>query len=196
MTITAIASSAQVTDRLAWVSVPRVSQVPASAAVWLDGLDPSHLPDGRFDAAPKDVETGVMGLLEAAETPNADWRAWFARDCAALAAAFARQMGARILNVRLDRITDNACRRVHADVVSARMLCTYRGPSTLVVPSCHADDAAQDPDGYAGPFLAPQRFEAAILPGRLTAKPTFHRSPQIEGTGLVRLLLVVSPQEA
>jgi hypothetical protein len=175
-----------------WISLPRPAPVPSQAAAWLDDLDPKHIPDGRFDASPGDVALGVTALLAAAKTPPSGWQSWLADDCASLADDFARQVGAERVNVRLDRIDDNACCRIHADVAAARMVCTYRGPSTCVVPACHAKDAAEHPDTYAGPFLAPERFEAAILPGSLSTSPVLHRSPRIEGKGHARLLLVVA----
>jgi len=176
-----------------WISLPRPAPVPSEAAAWLDDLDPKHIPDGRFDAAPGDVALGVTALLAAAKTPPSGWQSWLAEDCASLADGFARQVGAERVSVRLDRIDDNACRRIHADVAVSRMVCTYRGPSTCVVPTSAAGAAAQNPDTYDGPFVMPERFEAAILPGTLSASPVLHRSPRIEGPRQVRLLLVVSP---
>lgn len=180
-------------DNTPWMSLPRHEQVPFQAAAWLDELDPLHLPDGRFEAAPGDVGLGITTLLAAAKTPPSGWQGWLADDCATLAGGFARHMGIDRVGVRLDRIADNACCRIHADVATARMVCAYRGPSTCVVPASHVTAAGERPDDYAGPFLRPDRFEAAILPGSLSASPVLHRSPRIEGTGLVRLLLVVSP---
>jgi len=183
----------RVQETAPWISLSRCEQVPFQAAAWLDGLDPAHLPDGRFEAVPGDAGLGIQALLAAAKTPPSGWQSWLADDCAALAESFARRMGAERVCVRLERIDDNACCRIHADVATARMVCAYRGPSTCVVPSGHVSAAAESPDTYDGPFLRPDRFEAVILPGSLSASPVLHRSPQIEGTGLVRLLLVVSP---
>ncbi len=176
-----------------WISLPRHEQVPFQAAAWLDALEPEHLPDGRFECGSGDVAIGITALLATAKTPPSGWQSWLADDCAALADGFARQMGVERVCVRLDRIADNACRRIHADVATARMVCSYRGPSTCIVPGSHVSTAAESPDDYSGPFLTPDRFEAAILPGTLSAAPTLHRSPRIEGSGQVRLLLVVSP---
>ncbi len=175
-----------------WISLPRPAPVPSEAAAWLDNLDPKHIPDGRFDASPGDVALGVTALLAAAKTPPSGWQSWLAQDCASLADGFARQMGAERVSVRLDRIDDDACCRIHADVATARMVCTYRGATTCVVPNGQVRAASKNPDTYNGPFVTPDRFEAAILPGTLSASPVLHRSPRIEGTGQVRLLLVVS----
>lgn len=185
-------------ERVPWASLARHEPVPQHAAAWLDQLDPEHLPNGRFEvmlgnAGPSDVGLGITALLAAAKTPASGWQSWLADDCASLAGDFARRMGIERVCVRLERIVDNACCRIHADVATARMVCSYRGPSTCVVPPGHVSAAAQRPDDYDGPFLMPDRFEAAILPGSLSASPTLHRSPRIEGTGCVRLLMVVSP---
>ncbi|MGD1935280.1 MAG: DUF1826 domain-containing protein [Candidatus Phaeomarinobacter sp.] len=190
------AGDAAQVETVPWVSLARHEPVPAPAAAWLDELEPAHLPDGRFEAGPGDVGLGITALLATAKTPPSGWQSWLVDDCAMLADDFARQMGAERVGVRLDRITDNACRRIHADVATARMVCSYRGPSTCVVPASHATAAGGSPDDYAGPFVRPDRFEAAVLPGTLSAAPTLHRSPRIEGTGCVRLLMVVSPVEA
>lgn len=175
-----------------WISLPRRSQVPHQVGAWLDGLAPMQLPNGKFEAQPDDVALGVTALLAAAKTPPSGWQSWLANDCASLADGFARQMGTERVSVRLDRISDDACCRIHADVATARMVCTYRGATTCVVPTGQVRAASKNPDTYNGPFVTPDRFEAAILPGTLSASPVLHRSPRIEGTGQVRLLLVVS----
>ena len=63
-------------------------------------------------------------------------------DIGALGARFAAIAGARRLRVRLEKVTDDACSRWHADRTPLRLLCTYRGaPSLLAKPGAVTGDA-------------------------------------------------------
>lgn len=115
-------------------------------------------------------------------------------DILLLADRFCRIMNLDAADIRIERITDNACRKFHADYVTARLLTTYVGCGTQWL------DTEQDSDcGCGGPhgFHQLSAGDVAILKGRLwdNAHAAIHRSPPIEGTGAERLLLVINPPQ-
>lgn len=81
---------------------------------------------------------GALGQIERAldeaGRPASFGRRAFGADIARLVAAFSRLSGAGAVKLRLDRITDDACRLFHPDNVPVRLVCTYRGPATQWLP--------------------------------------------------------------
>lgn len=107
-----------------------------------------------------------------------------AEDISQLAAVHRRLTGSAVIKVRLDVIETDACRRFHADYVTLRMLCTYRGAGTQW---CRATEPGVVHELAAG--------TVGIFKGRVAmADPTIlHRSPPLEIPGGQRLLLVLDP---
>ncbi len=156
---------------------------------WIDALAPEQLPRTRIILRPQAVRDAMQAACTAAGTPDAPEREMLIDDVAALADIFADIMGAGVLRLRVDPVATNACRKFHIDAVTARMICTYRGPGTQY--RIEGDKVAPDtihdvPQG-----------SAIILRG--TDWPTSgqtrlrHRSPPIEGTDTTRLLVVLDP---
>lgn len=161
-----------------------------AVSTWLDALSPESLPHRRFvcdrRTAPDVVEAAC------AEMPAGPERDALVEDVASLIERFSAILIAPRLRVRLEAIEGDACRRFHQDAVSARMLCTYRGPATEWG---HAERGAE-PEA----IHSLRRGDVGILKGsRWRGAPEHrivHRSPPIAGTGLARLLLVVDPADA
>ena len=156
---------------------------------WIDALPDDVLPSARVILRPDAVRDVARAICEAAGLPDSDDRARLIDDIAAQAHVFAGLMRARWLRLRLDRVTGNACRRFHIDAVTARLVCTYRGPGTQYGIS---RDGAEPARVFSVPTGAP-----ILLRGTLwrDGPPSglLHRSPPIEGTGQVRLVLVLDP---
>ncbi|GIT90644.1 hypothetical protein JANAI62_10990 [Jannaschia pagri] len=110
---------------------------------WIDGLDPSHLPQGRVVSAPDRAREVVAGLCDVCETPAGPHRDRLVDDIAALAHIFADLMQAPYLRIRLQAVRTNACRRFHVDAIPARLVCTYRGEGTQ-----YGKRLAQDEDPH------------------------------------------------
>ena len=176
-------------------------------SIWERHLDPamddavcaalsSGLESLRFIANPCDVETILWGkLLETGLAPLAS--ATMAADVAILARHFARIMEHEPLDIRLDRIVGNACRKFHADYVTARLITTYEGRATEWLDQ---ESAARLTEGASLADLSIRSLrqgDVALLKGRLWAdeRAIVHRSPPIAGTGEERLLLVINPAE-
>lgn len=116
-------------------------------------------------------------------------------DVTTLAQAFAAVMGTSRVSIRLDVIETDACRRFHADYVTARLICTYAGPGTQWL---DATDAMALGEGTDVDTLAIQSLatgDVGLFKGRLWSPdaPIVHRSPPIITTGERRLLLVIDP---
>lgn len=88
------------------------------------------------------------------------------------------------LSMRLEYVTDNACRKFHKDETGFRLITTYRGPGTQWIDARAAG---------AAPIFQMQTFEIGMLLGQRRGREgrILHRSPPIEGTGESRLVLVV-----
>lgn len=155
----------------------------------IDRLDPAVLPSARIVLAPGDVPTKLRAIFDAAGTPDCMQRRHFIEDIAELARVFASVMAVPHLRLRLDVVTNNACRRFHIDAVTARLICTYRGQGTQYGVSL---DGAEPQDPAQAPKGAPMVLRGTRWPESPDAG-LVHRSPPIEGTGETRLLLVLDP---
>jgi Protein of unknown function (DUF1826) len=113
-------------------------------------------------------------------------------DILALANRFAALMKIDAVEIRLEHVTDNACKKFHSDYVTARLITTYCGQGTQWLDGEDADNCdCGDPHN----IRQMEAGDVAILKGRLWSihAPAIHRSPPIEGTGETRLMLVINP---
>lgn len=136
------------------------------------------------------VDRAHAALTDAfAQQPQAAWHADIAADIAALTASFAAIMALSHVVIRLERVVGDACKRWHADYVSVRLICTYRGSGTQWIE--RAIERADAPPVETPRSLAPGAV--GLFKGRVLAgdQAIVHRSPQIAGTGEERLLLVL-----
>jgi hypothetical protein len=121
-------------------------------------------------------------------------------DIAMLVRHFAELSGTARLRLLLATVNTNMCRRFHTDMNDLRLLCTYTGPGTLLLPEDAADRKAlqsggdndrivRDPDA----IVMAGETDVVILKGALYPKDgtrgAIHRSPTVEETGQRRLLL-------
>lgn len=113
-------------------------------------------------------------------------------DIALLARQHAAVTGEAEVSIRLEVVETDACRRFHADYVTARTITTYIGPGTQWIASGDADNAG-DPGGP--PVRQIDTGSVAMFKGRLWQEvpSILHRSPPIGGSGGQRLVLVVDP---
>lgn len=156
---------------------------------WINRLDADQLPRARLILRPEGVRAAVKQACDAAGTPDSGERTLLIDDIAALSDIFAGTLRTKWLRLRLDVVTTNACRKFHVDAVTARLVCTYRGTGTQYGTGLQGADPQRIltlPTGC--PVLLrgtrwPEHPRAGLL----------HRSPPIEGSGEVRLLLVLDP---
>jgi hypothetical protein len=149
--------------------------------------------DLRFTCAPAALPALLgEGLAQGGYGGDAALHAVLIEDAALLADRFFAAMDLAMLELRLEVVRTDSCRKFHADYVTARLITTYVGEGTDWLDE---DDAARVASG-----AAPERvhrlsaFDVGLFKGKLaTDRPAIHRSPPIADTGAVRLLLVLNP---
>lgn len=136
----------------------------------------------------------LTALFDEARAPATGERAAVIDDMAALAAWFADVAGTTLVDIRVDRITGDACWKFHRDHVRLRMLVSYRGPGTEWVSRGQSETAILQQRDYRGPVHRFPRFAVGLFKGGLAGPEAgiVHRSPPIAGTETVRLLLCLN----
>ena len=136
---------------------------------------------------PDAIGPALAGLC--AGLPDCSERQLFIANVTALAEGFAATMRAPWLRLRLEVVTDDACRQFHVDNVIARLVCNYRGTGTQLG---LAPRGAEPEVIHTVPTGQPIVLRGMRWP---TTPPSLlkHRSPPIAGTGAMRLLLVLDP---
>jgi hypothetical protein len=156
--------------------------VPTGFQAWLDALPPRHLPRGRVVLGPDAARDATRHLCDIAGMRAGPERDGLCDDVAALA----RALDATCLRLRLDPVDGEGCSRFHVDRVRARLVCTLRGPGTEYGIST---DGRPPRRVFEVPTGAPIVLRGTLWPGEPTG--LMHRSPPIEGTGIIRLVLVL-----
>lgn len=192
-------------DDLAGIAAPDVALVawprvlPPAVAQWLEALPADALPDFRILVDAAAAATAITANLRACWPAEPPLAAWLGDDIASLVGQFAHITSEPVVDIRLERITGNACWRFHRDCVAARLLCTYRGPGTQWVPESEAPTALAQQDRYDGQLHELPAHAVAIFKGSCSGDGAgvLHRSPPIAGSGQARLLLCLNtPSEA
>jgi len=145
----------------------------------------------RFEANLEELPGALETRLRAAGYSRGITRNILVIDIVMLANRFATAMEASDVAVRLEHITTNACKKFHADHVTARLICTYLGQGTQWLDS---KDAVNCDCGDPPIIRQLGTGDVALFKGRLWSaeNPAIHRSPPIEGTGEARLVLVIN----
>jgi len=127
-------------------------------------------------------------------------------DIVALLKVFGDVYQSKTFKVLLAKINTNMCRKFHTDINDLRLLCTYIGQGTLWLPEEAIN--RKELSGVGGNerivkdenlIQQIQTGNVAILKGAIyskeNTKAVVHRSPEIKGTGEIRLLLRVDTEE-
>lgn len=162
--------------------------VPFDAVPIRDGLKANVRTRLAVDAVRRDLPhalAGQGGLHQSFVEP-------LVADAAMLVEAFATTLGIDEVELRLELVDTDSCRKFHADYVRARLITTYVGSGTQWLPLDDAERVANGQEPEAIQSLA--TGDVGIFRGRLGGgTPAIHRSPPIAGTGERRLLLVLNP---
>ncbi len=194
-------------DGLATINEPTTELViwqrslPLCFRDWIDRLDAVTLPHIRILVEPGDLRCALVPLLDACGLVQSDMRDLLVEDIDDLVSAFADITRSDRVDVRLERVDHDACWKFHRDTVEARLVATYRGPTTEWVHMAHAEKAMAEQRDFDGPLERLGDHDVALFKGNRAGpnRGIVHRSPPIAGTGLTRLFLclnkrtVVSP---
>jgi hypothetical protein len=168
-------------------------RMPSGALAEAIKLVVGHQGAVLIEDRPAQIETALAAAIRAACWPDLPC---LCADAADLGQRFAAIMGPEALSLRLEIIDGDACRKFHADYVTARLITTYVGPGSEWLSN---EDAAGLASGVPSGQLAVRRVrsgDVALFKGRRWSdSPIIHRSPPIEGTGQRRLVLVINPAE-
>ncbi len=118
-------------------------------------------------------------------------------DVAMLVARFAALSGSSEVEMRVETIAHDACRKFHYDQVPFRLIVTYAGEATQWVPAEEAEKALAAQQDYDGEVLAFPRTAVCLFKGAGSAEnPVLHRSPPIAHLGTRRLVLCLNGPSA
>ena len=172
--------------------------LPLCLHAWLDRMDASCLPDIRVLVQPSDLRRAVEPHLDDCGMPPGDMRDLLIGDVGDLVSVFARITQSDLVDVRLERVSHDACWKFHRDCVEARLLTTYRGSATEWVQPDDAARALREQTRFKGPMERLRIHDVAIFKGDCAGSGSgiVHRSPPIAGTGQTRLLLCLNKRSA
>lgn len=154
---------------------------------WIDAIAWDAIDDLDFPVPVAALDADIAEGLAEAGYRNGDETRALHHEIASLARRFAALMGCDMVRLRLEVVETDACRKFHADVVTARLLTTLSGRATQWVEVAAPDRINQLAAG-----------DVAIFKGRLWADEPMilHRSPPIAATGDKRLLLAIDPYDS
>lgn len=183
-------------DQLKKINVEGVEAViwnrvlPEYVQNWFESSALKEGPDAREILEINEVYEYVESYFGDPDLAPEEVRTWLINDIALLAKQISAQFGASHIQLRIEDVRDNACRRFHIDTVQARLVCTYFGPGTEYGLSDDEDTAPVNVSRV-------QTGMAILFKGKLwqgdNQKRLKHRSPPIEGLGLSRLVVVIEP---
>jgi hypothetical protein len=137
------------------------------------------------------MDTSLSNAIQAADWPHAPH---LRADIAALAARFSAIMDTPAISLRLEVVEGDACRKFHADFVTARLITSYAGPGSQWLANDEAEALASGSPPERLNIHTLKAGDVALFKGRRwTDTPIIHRSPPIAGTGQRRLVLVINP---
>ncbi len=189
-------------DGLAAINEPATELViwqrslPSCFRDWIDRIDAVTLPQIRILVRPGDLLCALVPLLDDCGLVQSDMRDLLVEDIGNLVSAFADITGSDRVDVRLERVDHDACWKFHRDTVEARLVTTYRGPTTEWVQMVHAESAIAEQRGFDGPLERLGDHDVALFKGNRAGPNSgiVHRSPPVAGTGLTRLFLCLNRQ--
>jgi hypothetical protein len=169
-------------------------RLPDDLATWLDGLPVEVFPKGRVLVHSEDIGLALTAMAQAAGTPKGLYADKFLNDVAGLARMFSAIAKTDVVDIRLEVVSHDACWKFHRDLVEIRLLTTYRGPGTQIVPVSGGEDAMREQQAYDGPVSHLARHAVAIFKGSRARpdKGVVHRSPPIAGSGIHRFVLCIN----
>ena len=157
------------------------------AALLLETIEPL-----RFAARLSDLENRLGAECNAAGYSDSPARQALIRDIVSLADQYCAIMQLAQVQVRLDIVTTDSCRKFHADYVKARLITTYAGTGTQWIEGADVARVAKGAEPANVHTLG--TGDVGLFKGKMwTQDPAIHRSPPIAGTGEHRLVLVLDP---
>ena len=168
--------------------------LPSHFQDWIEEVDIANLPNIRILVTPKELRPALAPLLDRCGLAAGDMREILVTDIIDLVTSFANITLSKDVDVRLERVSGDACWKFHRDTVETRLVTTYRGPTTEWVRPAFSKQAIHEQKVFNGPLEHIEDGGVAIFKGSCSGPNSgiVHRSPPIAGTGLTRLLLCLN----
>ena len=168
--------------------------LPAQLQTWLGQMNIHQLPHARVLVKTSDIRRAMEFTFKNYGVRMQHFTDLLIKDIEGLALVYAEITGEEMVDIRLERVRDNACWKFHRDNVKTRLLTTYRGPNTEWVLPEYGEQALRQQLQFEGPIESLAPHDVAIFNGCSSASGSgiVHRSPPIEGTGYTRLLLCLN----
>ena len=168
--------------------------LPSALQSWINDIEETQLPDLRILVKPHQLRHALEPLLFSRGLSAGEMLEQLLTDIHDLVVEFAKITNENAVDVRLESISHDACWKFHRDSVETRLLTTYRGPATEWVEHIYSEQAVEEQRGFEGPINSLGDGHVALFKGSSAKEKrgVVHRSPPIEGTGLVRLLLCLN----
>ena len=138
---------------------------PDAVAQAVARLDQPTFDDIRVLARPCEIEAALRPALSAGGLKGGALQDALLQDVTTLAAVFTVTAQTERVDIRLERVTNDACWRFHRDCVSARLVTTYRGAGTQWVDPSLSDQALREQKAFAGPIKQFGAGDVAIFKG-------------------------------
>ncbi|MEO1730177.1 MAG: DUF1826 domain-containing protein [Pseudomonadota bacterium] len=179
--------------------LPRILEDDCNLAIWqrqplsrIAALPLKTIAPMRFAASLSDLENRLEEECSAAGYPDSPALQALIRDIVSLADHYCAIMQLARVQVRLDIVTTDSCRKFHADYVKARLITTYAGTGTQWIEGADVARIAKGAEPANVNTLS--AGDVGLFKGKMwTQDPAIHRSPPIAGTGEHRLVLVLDP---
>lgn len=168
----------------------------AGLAIWRRELSSETV---KAAEAARQAFTNETLLLSTASVPNLNDHACFnklpgalIKDLIGLALLFQGVARTPVIKIRLETVTDDACRLFHIDNVRLRLVTTYAGVGTQCAPPENEESAVAAQQAYDGRLDQLWAGDVALFRGKrcLNGAHVYHRSPPI-GEGPNRLVCVI-----
>ncbi len=201
-------ASSRCVDRIR--SLAQIHEPTLSVCVWRRPLPPSlsagiTLADGGDASA--DLPPDASGARALVAGVDASAQRAVLRDIGKLVRFFAATTGAGRVKASFARVTNDKCRKFHADYKTLRLVCTYVGPGTEWVDDRHLDRSAFGCEETTF-LMANQRIvpcasniqsaragDVVLLKGErfpgFGGRGAVHRSPPIEHLAQSRIVLTL-----
>jgi hypothetical protein len=141
-------------------------EFPSTVSSFIDSINIVGATDSRFCSSVDDVAEKAAMTLQTLGLSKSPAQNWLINDIQKLATGIGKILSTSQLQVRIDLVESNACKKFHRDNVKARLICTYRGPGTVY--------------GIAPMGDEPKHYEHVetgypiLLKGKLWSKATDH----------------------
>lgn len=173
-------------------------ELPRLLSSWLEIFVIKNWLNLQQVLTPAEIARTLRRHFDRSGIKHCDGRAAFVDDVTKLVTLYADALRVTHVHLRLALIQDNSCTKFHRDCVTARLITTYHGPGTEFVTVENVSKALSLQHDYDGELLQCSTQSVGIFKGCRGEGEggIHHRSPQIAGHNMKRLVLSVDASKS